>query len=220
MINIMEQTTQKKIIKLLLLCGILSSLLYVATDLLASWMYQGYSILDQNYSELLATGAPTRPMMLLGSIVYNLLVASFAIGVWNSSTKRIARITSIMIIIYAAISMITPIFFQMDMRGVEVTPLGSLHPLMTAVMSLFILLSMGFGAFILGKGFRFYSILTIIILIFFGFLTSFQVPQLASGQPTPWMGLTERINIYATMLWFALLSIFLLQKKEIQKWKS
>jgi hypothetical protein len=196
----------------LLICGILSSLLYVATDVLASWRYDGYSYTDQNYSELLATGAPTRPLMLLVSIAYNLLVAAFAVGVWTSaSPKRTARITGAMMVGYAVLSMITPLFFQMDMRGAEVTPRGSLHGPMTAVMSLFILLSMGFGAFLLGRWFRFYSFATIVILLIFGALTGFQAPQLAAGQPTPWMGLTERINIYATMLWFAVLAIALLR---------
>ncbi len=103
----------------------------------------------------------------------------------------------------------------MDMRGAEITQRGSLHGPMTAVMSLFILLSIAFGAFLPGRGFRIYSFITIGILIVFGILTSLQVPQLIAGQPTPWMGLTERINIYATMLWFAVFSIALLQKERI-----
>ena len=122
-----------------------------------------------------------------------------------------------MIIGYAVISMITPLFFQMDMRGVEITPRGNLHAPMTALMSLFILLSIGFGAFLLNRQFRLYSFITVFLLLVFGILTSFQVPQLAAGQPTPLMGLTERINIYATMLWFAVLSILLLRPEMKQK---
>jgi hypothetical protein len=199
-----------------LLCGILSSLLYVATDILASWSYEGYSIMDQNYSELLATGAPTRPFMLLVSIAFNLLLLIFAMGVWTlACPKRTAHITGASIVGYAILSMVTPSFFQMDMRGAEITPLGSLHPPMTAVMSLFILLSMGFGAFLLDRRFRFYSLATIIILLVFGVLTSIQAPKLVAGQPTPWMGFTERINIYATMLWFAVLSIALFRTEKV-----
>ena len=204
--------------KLLLVCGVLSSLLYIITDLLASAWYEGYSLIDQNYSELLATGAPTRPAMLLVSFAYNLLVATFAAGVWTAATpKRTAHVTGAVMIAYAALSMVTPLFFQMDMRGAEATPLGSLHPHMTAVMSLFILLSIGFGAFLLGKSFRIFSFATIAILIGFGVLTSLQAPQLAAGQSTPWMGFTERINIYATMLWFALLSLALIRIEKVQR---
>ena len=201
--------------KILLICGICSSALYIITDLMASWWYRGYSIIDQNYSELLATGAPTRPVMLFVSVVYNLLVAFFGIGVWTSGrSRRTARITGAVMLGYAVISVVTPLFFQMDMRGAEVTPLGSLHPPMTAVMSLFVLLSIGFGAFLLGRRFRIYSFTTIVILIVFGALTSLQAPQLAAGLSTPWMGFTERINIYATMLWFSVSSIALLQLEQ------
>ena len=195
---------------LLLVCGVLSSVLYVVTDLSASWWYQGYRILDQNYSELLATGAPTRPFMLLATVVYNPLVAAFAKGILiTENSRRTAHITGIMMGLYAILSFVTATIFQMDMRGAEATALGSLHPLMTAVMSLFILLSIGFGAFLLGKPFRLYSFVTILILVVFGVLTASQVPQLAAGHQTPWMGFTERINIYATMAWFALLSVSL-----------
>jgi len=198
--------------KVLLVCGILSSPLYVVTDVLASWRYEGYSYAGQNYSELLATEAPTRSVMLLASVAYNLLVAAFAAGVWiSASPKRTARITGAIMVGYAILSMVTPLFFPMDLRGAEVTPRGGLPGPMTAVMSVFILLSMGFGAFLLGRRFRFYSFATIVIVLLFGALTGLQIPRLAAGESTPWMGLTERVNIYATMLWFALLAVLLLR---------
>lgn len=201
--------------KVLLVCGILSSLLYIATDVLARWQYEGYSYTDQNYSEWLATGAPTRPLMLAVSVVYNLLMAAFAVGVWKSaSPRRTSRITGVMIVRYTALSMITPLFFQMDMRGTQVTPRGRVHGLMTAVMSVFILLSMGFGSFLTGRRFRFYSFATFVIVLTFGVLTALQAPRLEAGQPTPWMGLTERVNIYATMLWFGVLAIALLRAEQ------
>lgn len=149
------------------------------------------------------------------SVVYNLLVFAFAVGVWTlPAPKRAARITGVMLAGYAALSLVTPLFFQMDMRGTEATPNGSLHPLMTLVMSAFILLSMGFGANLLGRRFRVYSIATIITVLVFGIVTGLQAPQLAAGQPTPWMGLTERVNIYATMLWLAVLAMGLLRNQD------
>ena len=158
--------------QVLLLCGLLSSLFYVATDVAASWQYEGYSYVDQNYSELLATGAPTRFFLLVVSAAYNLLVATFAVGVFTSARpKRTARITGMMMALYASLSMITPLFFQMDMREAEATPRGSLHGAMTAVMSLFILLSIGFGAFLSGRWFRLYSFATLALVVTFGVLT-------------------------------------------------
>jgi hypothetical protein len=201
--------------KVLLASGIFSAVFYIITDLLASWWYAGYSIIDQNYSELLATGAPTRPAMLMASVVYNLSVLAFALGIWTSGDrKRTSKLTAAFMTGYAVLSMVTPSFFQMDMRGATVTPLGGLHPAMTAIMSLFILLSMGFGAFLLSKRFRLYSFFTIILLLVFGFMTGLQAPKLTAGDPTPFMGFTERINIYATMIWFALLSLALLRNEK------
>jgi hypothetical protein len=73
------------------------------------------------------------------------------------------------------------------------------------------LLAMGFGATLLGRRFRYYSYGTIITLVVFGILTSLQVGHMVANQPTPWMGIEERINIYATMLWVAVLAMALLR---------
>ena len=158
--------------------------------------------------------------MLWASVAYNLLVAAFAAGIWTSAKpNRVARFTGALMAGYAVLSMVTPAIFQMDMRGAAVTPRGSLHGPMTAVMSLFILLSIGFGAFLLGRAFRYYSFATIALVVIFGVLTSLQIPRLEAGQPTPGMGLTERVNIYATMLWFAALAVSLLkaERKQVAK---
>jgi len=82
------------------------------------------------------------------------------------------------------------------------------------VMSLFFLLAVIFGSTLLGKRFRYYSYGTIAILLVFGALTGFQAPQITANKPTPWGGIYERINIYATMLWVAVLATGLLRAQE------
>jgi uncharacterized membrane protein len=82
------------------------------------------------------------------------------------------------------------------------------------VMSLFIVLAMGFGATLLRKRFRYYSYATIAILLVLGALAGLQGGQMEANQPTPWMGVEERINIYATMLWVALLAIGLVRAQK------
>ena len=47
--------------KVLLVCGILSSLLYVATDVLGNLLYEGYSYADNTWSELFAIGLRRDP---------------------------------------------------------------------------------------------------------------------------------------------------------------
>jgi hypothetical protein len=48
--------------QLLLACGLLSSLLYVAMNVVVPMQWQGYSSAAQTVSELSAIGAPTRPL--------------------------------------------------------------------------------------------------------------------------------------------------------------
>jgi hypothetical protein len=197
--------------KVLLGCGVLSSALYVTADVLAWQRYEGYRPLSQNVSELLASGAPTRPLLLaLLVVTYNLLVIALAAGLWASPGRKGAlRITAALLVIYAVLGALTGGFFQMDIRGTEATPRGALHPPMTLVMSVFILLFMAVGASLHGERFRLYSLGTLLTVVVFGVLTGLDAPQLVANQPTPWMGLKERVNIYATMLWIALLALSL-----------
>ena len=73
-------------------------------------------------------------------------------------------------------------------------------------MSIFIVAAIAFGGFLHGKRFRRYSFATIALIVLFGALAGFLARPLAEQQPTPWLGLAERVNIYATMLWMAVLA--------------
>src|SRR5688572_23526375 len=80
--------------KVLLGCGVLSSVLYLAADVYAWSRYPGYNPVSQAFSELLAEGAPTRPFMVaVAGAPYNLLVAALGAGVWAwPGRKRLSRI--------------------------------------------------------------------------------------------------------------------------------
>jgi hypothetical protein len=160
--------------KILLGCGVLSSLLYAATDVLATLRYPSYRYMDQAFSELTAAGAPTRPLLVaLNVIPYDLLVAAFAVGVGTSTApKRSARITPALLVGYAAVGGVTGLVFPMTPRGTKGTLSNLIHIPGTAVMSLCLVLAMGFGATLLGKRFRFYTYAKIVIVPMFGILTS------------------------------------------------
>jgi hypothetical protein len=44
-----------------------------------------------------------------------------------------------------------------------------------------------------------------------GMLVGAQTRALTANEPTPWLGVEERMNAYASMLWLAVLAIGLLQ---------
>src|SRR3954463_7970466 len=67
--------------KLSLMCGIVSSLLYVGMNVLVPMQWDGYSSASQTVSELSAIGAPTRPLWVPLGVAYTVLVAVFGWGV-------------------------------------------------------------------------------------------------------------------------------------------
>src|SRR5829696_8939535 len=74
--------------KIFLICGILSSLLYVAMNIFVPMQWEGYSTVSQTVSELSAIDAPTRSLWVPLGILYALLAASFGWGVWKSAIRN------------------------------------------------------------------------------------------------------------------------------------
>jgi len=194
-----------RVLTALLACGIVSSILYIGGEIAASMSWAGYSYANQAVSELVAIGAPTRPFMLALFAVYNLLVIAFAAGVWRSAgTKRPMRIAAVMLIVYAVVGQVTQVFSPMNPRGSVATATDVGHIVLTTVEVLSIVAFIAFGSGARGGGFRIYSVVSILVIMAGGIVTgmlSTQMTALASS--TPWAGLTERVNIYGTMLWIA-----------------
>jgi len=205
--------------RILLFFGILASLLY--TTMIFAIQYEDYSIVSQTVSELSATGSPTRPLWLPLGITYQILMIMFGLGVWLSAGQnRALRVIACMILLdYGVASFLWPIA---SMHSREVLEAGgktfadTLHIILVTVTVLCNLLAIGFGAFAFGKQFRFYSILTILILLAFGALTGLAAPRVQTNLPTPWIGIWERINILDCLLWIIVLAIILL-RSEIKK---
>jgi hypothetical protein len=198
---------------ILLACGIISSLLYAGTDIFAALSYEGYSYSSQTVSELIAIGAPTRAVVASLMLIYGLLIFAFAAGVWRSTGENHAlRFVGAGLIGKEVLGSIVTLFFPIHMRGIEGTLSDTMHGLLTLAGSLCYLLAMGFGAAALGKRFRLYSIVTILILVAFGVLAGLEIPRIAANMATPWLGIWERINIFAAMLWIAVLAVALLRR--------
>ena len=212
-----NKTTHETIQKILLFCGILSSLLYVAMNIFVPVFYYGYSSVSQTVSELSAVGAPTRTLWISLGIIYTLLVTAFGWEVWQSSDEnKSLRLVGVLIFIYGLVSFIWP-FAPMHQREVLAaggkTMSDTLHLLLAAITVIIMTTAMVFGAFAFGKRFRFYSIATIIVLLVFGALTALDAPKVQANLPTPYAGIWERINIGVFLLWIVVLAIGVLKKQ-------
>lgn len=197
--------------KLLLICGIFSSLLYTGMNIVAPVYFDGYSSAAQTVSELSAIGAPTRPAWLAWALVYTLLFIAFGWGVRISAGQnRALRITGGLILLYGIISLAWP-FAPMHLRGAAFSLTDAMHIVLGMVTIVLMILIMGYGAGAFNKSFRYYSIVSLMIYIVFGALTGIDSPRIAENLPTPWIGVWERIIIGDFLLWVVVLAILLLQ---------
>ncbi len=189
------------------MCGVASSVLYAATEIAASMRWEGYVWADRMVSDLLAVSAPTRSFVVGPMLVYNALILAFGIGVWLSRRNRAEGVAAILLAVYAVAGVIGLMVFPLDYNtsGSGAT----MH--MVATFTLIVLM---FGFIVAaavggGKAFRIYSILTILVIIGGAVLAGMQVPRIDAGLPTPGLGLFERMNIYAMLLWVVVFAISL-----------
>jgi Protein of unknown function (DUF998)/alpha/beta hydrolase fold len=197
--------------KALLACGVLASLTYVASDIFASLRYAGYSFTDQAVSELFAIGAPTIRIVVPLFTLSSTLLAAFAFGVWTScGHSRALRWLAIMIFANALNTLVLWNFFPMHMRGVPPTFTDAMH--IVLAINPFVLLSVVFGMAAFKGWFRSYSAATALVLLVPAIFSLSYVSAVAANQPTPGMGLAERVSQYGYQLWQAMLAVVLLRE--------
>lgn len=202
--------------KFLLFFGVLAPLLYISMNIFIPPLYDGYNWVTQTVSELSAVDAPTRPLWFVLGIIYTLLVAAFGWGIFRSAgEKRSLRIVGILMFLHGVLGLT---WSPMHQREVLVAGGGTFtdtwHIVMSIITVLLMFLSIGFGAASFGKAFRSYSVATIFVFIVFGVLTFSEAPNVDKNGPTPYIGLWERINIAAFMVWLLVFSIMLLRERK------
>ena len=198
----------------LLYCGILSMLWYMVMNIFVPMQYPGYNSASQTVSELSAINAPTRTFWFVLAIFYSLVFIAFGWGIWLSANgNRKLQIVAAVIIFDGVIG-----FFWPPMNQREIIAAGGgtlsdiLHLVWAFVHLVLMLLMIGFGALVFGKGFRIFSAVIVLIFIVFGILTTIESRGIEANLPTPYVGIWERINISAYMVWVIAFSIMLLSR--------
>ena len=194
---------------LLLWCGILSSLFYVAMNVIVPLQWPGYNAAGQVVSELSAIGAPTRSLWVALGTVWTVLLAAFGIGVWRRADRdRSLRVAAAALILSSIIGLYWP---PMHLRGDPRTVTDTLHLVWTAAVLLLMLVTITFGAAAFGRHFRHFSLGIVATFVAFGFLTFHDAQGMVANLPTPRIGIWERINIGAYMLWLIIFALALLR---------
>ena len=208
-------TRTRLAVRLSLIGGILSPLLYVAMTVFIAMQWDGYSSASQTISELSAIDAATRSLWLPPAVLYTILVTAFGWGVWTSACRsRAIRVVGALIVAYGTLGVVWP-FAPMHLREVIAaggsTLSDALHIILASVTVLLMLGAIGVSTAAFGKQFRMYSIASLGILVAFGALTFADAPRLSADLPTPWLGVWERINLGVFLLWVVVLAVTILR---------
>jgi hypothetical protein len=201
--------TGDRLRKVLLACGPLSALVYLGWHELAALRWEGYSRIANTISELHFTGTPSKSFLdPWQGWVDGALLAAFGIGIWLSAQgSRSLRVIGAVMIVPAAMIPLWMIFGEASL---------AVHLALVGVGILCWLVAMGFGAAALGKRFRIYSLVSLGLVVGFFALGFSYVPEANAGQPTPFLGLFERIGFSAYFLWLTVLAVALWRRPTIK----
>jgi hypothetical protein len=188
----------------------------VTNDFVAAAMTGGYSAVDQAVSELSATGAASRPFLVAMAPVYSALLIAFGAGVRMAARGvRRLRITGDLLMAFGVFGLLWlpfPMSPRDELVGASISSNDVGHIVMTiASVSLICACIIG-GSAASGRTFAVYSWSTIVATLLFGGLTGVLSGNLDKGEPTPWMGLVERISMGAWFVWLAVFAIVLLRQ--------
>lgn len=195
--------------ELLMLSGMLAVVFYVVHVVIGGLKWKGYSHLQQPISDLTATGAPNRNLMLTLTTIYGLLALLFAVSFTSLKSREHNPLVfwgGVSFIVLHMVSVLYPIFPQ-DLPDTETSFRGRMHILITALIVPFTILTpflVGFGFISEPQWYTFglYSIITgILILVFGGTTAIFYAKKLA------YFGLVERLNIGALQVWTFVFSL-------------
>jgi hypothetical protein len=204
-----------KIISIFLSSGMLAVLVYFFHVLLGGLLWKDYSHLQQPISDLTASGAPNRFLLLLFTNIYGVLAVVFAVSFTVFAVNERHKLVlwgGISFIILHVVS-ISYSFFPQDLPGTEPTFDGMMHLVVTILIVPFTILTPLF----IGLGLRKeqawksignFSLLCGLLIIIFGGLTGY---FFAKG--LPYFGLVERVNISTLQIWTFVLSFKLVTTK-------
>ena len=154
--------------------------------------------------------------------VYSVLTIGCGGGIWASAGRtRTLRFVAVFVTGIGVLGLVGWPFAPMHQREVLAAGGGTLsdtmHLTLAGASTLLFVASITFGATAFGRRFRLYSIATIAVVLVFGAITGIESPKLSDNDPTPWLGITERIAVFGSMVWIAALSVALIARERLDR---
>ena len=209
--------------KLLFYGGIFGPIVFLLNDIIGSIITQGYSPIINAVSELTQAGSENIYLLSSLFLISAIMLIVFGIGIvahYKYGHSKLLFLGGIFIIILGVFSALSGTIFPMDPFNGEATFAGTMHIILTGLNIILIILFIpliGIGLYKEKqcKSFRLYSIITVLIMVIFGGLTSVLMTN-----DIELLGLFERITIYTYQLWLFILAILFIKGQSTSKSKG
>ena len=196
---------------LLLFYGIAAACIYILTDIAGTLAYPGFSYTDQAVSELFAIGAPTAGFVVTLFSLASALLLVFGMAIVRTSRgSRSLQLLGWMFALSALDALVLWNFFPMHMRGAERTFTDLMHLILAS--NPFVLGSLVVSVFAFRNGFRALTIAILIAVLLLSVLGFSYATAADAGEPTPGLGLIERIAQYIYQFWQVALAFHLFRR--------
>jgi len=196
--------------KLLYYGGIFGPILFLLNDIIGGIVTTNYSYIEQPISDFTQSGST----YLLGSgllFIASIMALIFGIGIiihYKFKDNKLIFIGGLSLIIIALLNSLTGTIFPQDPRGGSIaTFAGTMHLALVAIVVLLTFIALipigiGFYKQRQWKGFRNYTLISIIIMFIFGGILT---PYIISNN-IELLGLVERVVAYMFQIWSVVLA--------------
>ena len=207
---------------ILRIIGILAPTLYLVTAIMGLVLKLGYDQMKYAFSDLVTDGAPNRILLNYLFSIYNIFIMIFAVGLLlfilfyhkSENYNKLGKTGVAFLLIVGFSGLMLVLFFPMDPNNTPITFTGVLHLILAYVMSFSTMFGVLF--FVLWfktiklKNLSIYSLISLIVIFIFG---TFAVA--VARQESPFLGLFERIMIFAFLQWMPVTAIWIINLKNI-----
>lgn len=198
--------------RLLLLCGIVAPLVYLATVIAGAAAVPQYSHIAMAVSALAQRGTPHPMVIEIGFSLSAVLSAAFGFGIWKTAGDRdgALHLSGALLIAYGIVALMITTAFPMDPVGGEVTLPGIMHLVLVGLSAMILLAAILLAGFAFGRNapwFRAYSVVSALLMLLGG---AFAYVSVQRGLPLS--GLAERITLAAYLVWILVFAATLLRR--------
>jgi hypothetical protein len=196
----------------LLACGVLAGLAYVGGDVSGALEWPEYHSSSQTVAVLVASDAPSRPLVVRWYVAYEVLLTLFGVGVWRTRMARQRMyVVASLIFIVVIVGALSYIAFPERIPTIGTQPLESAANLLEATLGILIMFAYVLSAFALGTAFRYVAMTCLAVFVALSAAAGIEARELAHAHTTPGLGIIQRICILTFFVWLSALAIELVR---------